>query len=127
MRVYMGFRLAGSCHVYVWDASQPQRPRRLDPRTHLRSPTPVTFDWGYSGSGPTQLALALCADALGDGNRALAVYHGVDRLLLGMMPRDLWSLTADQVCQLVHAAEDAAMSPEQRDLAPPQQKGGEAP
>jgi hypothetical protein len=127
MRVYMGFRLARNCHVYAWDASKPQRPRKLDPRTDLCNHSPTGFEWGYCGSGPAQLALALCADALGDGRRALAVYQAVDRSLLGMMPPDLWSLTADQVCQLVIAAEGAASSPEERDLAPPQQKGGEAP
>jgi hypothetical protein len=33
--------------------------RPLDPRLHLRSHSPVGFDWGNDGSGSAQLALAL--------------------------------------------------------------------
>lgn len=47
-------------------------PLRL--RTDLRSHSPTGFAWGYGGSGPSQLALALLADALGDDLRAEHLY-----------------------------------------------------
>jgi hypothetical protein len=41
------------------------RPRKLDPRLDLYNHSPTGFAWGYGGSGPAQLALALLADVLG--------------------------------------------------------------
>jgi hypothetical protein len=38
--------------------------RRLDPRTDLVNHSPTGLEWGYGGSGPAQLALALLADAV---------------------------------------------------------------
>ncbi len=70
MRIYMGFRLSAVCHVYRWDAQTPSRPTRLDLRLGLHNHSPDGFDWGYQGSGPAQLTLALVADALGDDARA---------------------------------------------------------
>ena len=35
----------------------------LDPRLDLANHSPTGFEWGYGGSGPAQLALALLADA----------------------------------------------------------------
>jgi hypothetical protein len=35
----------------------------LDPRTDLANHSPSGFSWGYSGSGPAQLALAVLAHA----------------------------------------------------------------
>jgi len=48
--------------------------RKLDPRLDLARHSPSGFSWGYRGSGPAQLALAVTADALGD-ERALAAYQ----------------------------------------------------
>jgi hypothetical protein len=36
----------------------------LPPRLDLFNHSPAGFDWGYGGSGPAQLALAMLADAL---------------------------------------------------------------
>jgi hypothetical protein len=33
------------------------------------------LEWGYSGSGPAQLALALAADVLGDDDKAQEIYQ----------------------------------------------------
>jgi Family of unknown function (DUF6166) len=40
--------------------------QRLDPRLDLRNHSPTGFEWGYGGSGPAQLALALAASRLPD-------------------------------------------------------------
>ena len=44
-------------------------------RLDLRDHSPTGFSWGYGGSGPAQLALALLADAAGDDELALAWYY----------------------------------------------------
>ncbi len=46
-------------------------PLRLD----LANKSPTGFEWGYGGSGPSQLALALCADALDDEIAVLTIYQ----------------------------------------------------
>lgn len=46
----------------------------LDPRNDLRNHSPDGFQMGYGGSGPAQLALALCADAMSD-EEALIAYQ----------------------------------------------------
>ena len=48
--------------------------RPLDPRNDLVNHSPDGFQWGYHGSGPAQLALAMMAHSVGD-RRALVQYH----------------------------------------------------
>lgn len=51
--------------VTVWkegDDGDAMLPMRNDLRNH----SPTGAEWGYGGSGPAQLALAILSDALGD-------------------------------------------------------------
>ena len=41
----------------------------------VRSHSPDGFEWGYGGSGPAQLALALLLEALDDDDRAQRLYQ----------------------------------------------------
>ncbi|MCY3877246.1 MAG: DUF6166 domain-containing protein [Rhodobacteraceae bacterium] len=43
----------------------------LDPRLGLHTFTRQGFEWSYEGNGPSQLALAILADHLGDEDRAM--------------------------------------------------------
>ena len=105
MRIYMGFRIAGLCHVFHWDAESPSRPQKLNPRYDLHSHSPAGFEWAYGGSGPAQLALALVAHALVDDERALAIYQDFKWSIVGRLPRDCWSMTRDSVLEHVQALE----------------------
>jgi hypothetical protein len=49
--------------------------RPLRPRNDLRNHSPDGFQWGYGGSGPAQLALAILAEATGDDEAALMFYQ----------------------------------------------------
>jgi hypothetical protein len=80
-------------------------PRPLDPRLDLRRHSPDGFEWGYGGSGPAQLALALAADVLGDDERAYSVYQELKRKLVSILPYDGWSLSADRVRQVIAGIE----------------------
>jgi hypothetical protein len=93
MRIYHGKRLrlnaqvTGTCQVLAYEHSGEReeiesiltrdglswvKPRAcellgpLDPRLDLRRHSPSGFDWGYGGSGPAQLALAILADCFLD-------------------------------------------------------------
>jgi hypothetical protein len=61
-KLYQGVRVDGDAHVYVITDSG-RAP--LPPCNEIRDHSPDGFEWGYGGSGPAQLALALCVDALG--------------------------------------------------------------
>jgi hypothetical protein len=78
--------------------------RGLDPRRDLRNHS-AEFNWGYGGSGPAQLALALAADVLGDDDRALAVYQRLKFRLIGRLPDEGWSLSEDRIRAAIEAIE----------------------
>ena len=96
MKRYQGKRSYGEVYVTVNGAA-------LDPRFDLRFHSPDGFGWGYGGSGPAQLALALLADCLGDDARALALYQEFKRAAVASLPRDGWTLTEEQIRQAVSA------------------------
>lgn len=94
MKTYFGSRPGGRCAAVVTsgDASGP-----LDPRFDLRNHSPDGFEWGYGGSGPAQLALALAADVLGDDEAALDVYQRLKARVVASLPHDEWVLTEDEL------------------------------
>jgi len=82
---------------------------RLDPRLDLRNHSPTGFSWGYSGSGPAQLALALIADATGDDELALRVYQRFKARHIVHWPQGLpWRMTAGQVRARARELDEAA-------------------
>lgn len=75
----------------------------LHPSLRLRNHSPTGFEWGYLGSGPSQLALALVLDALlglyPDDvamRKALASYQWFKGLRVCCWG-DTWSITAQQI------------------------------
>jgi hypothetical protein len=89
MKTYAGWRDMAGAHVVV-------EGRDLDPRFDLKRLSPAGFEWTYEGAGPAQLALALLADHLGDGARALAAHQSFMRQVVAFLPND-WTLTADEI------------------------------
>lgn len=64
---------------------------------------PTGFEWGYGGSGPAQLALALAADVLGDDEAALDVYQRLKFRVVGRLPGDRWTLTEAELADAIRA------------------------
>jgi len=82
--------------------------RELDPRRDLMNHSPAGFGWGYGGSGPAQLTLAVLADFLGDDEAARKAYQSFKFEVVGRLPQgEGWTLTGRQVadsravCELV--------------------------
>lgn len=74
----------------------------LDPRYDLRNHSPDGFAWGYGGSGPAQLSLALCADALGDDEAAQAVYQIFKGSVVSKLDQDKgWELTEKDILEVM--------------------------
>lgn len=85
----------GPASVLVCEPGWPSH--ALAPRTDLANHSPDGFQWGYAGSGPAQLALALCADATGDNALALRVYQDFKFEALVSEDRDEWRIDADEI------------------------------
>jgi hypothetical protein len=95
MKIYTGQRLkGGDVHVTVSDA---KGVRRLNPRLDLVNHSPNGFEWGYLGSGPAQLALAILADVLGDDTRADRLHQWVKERLIAPIDADHWKIIEQQV------------------------------
>lgn len=80
-------------------------PHELDPRNDLFNHSPDGFQWGYGGSGPAQLALALLADWLvrvgmpkATADEAATRYHQTFKATaVAGIQGDSWTLTAEQM------------------------------
>lgn len=81
----------------------------LLPRLELRKHSSTGFAWGYGGSGPAQLALALLADALVDPGEALLKYQQFKRDHVAKW-RDEWFITAEEIQQFAARARSSHQS-----------------
>lgn len=100
MTTYTGERIGSRVLVRVDDEP-------LCPRLDLCPHSPNGFDWGYRGSGPAQLALAILADHLpSDENRALAHYQRFNERVIARLVPDCWTLTDRDVDDALAAIEE---------------------
>ncbi len=90
--------------------------RPLAPRCDLRNHSPDGFQWGYRGSGPAQLALAILADATGNDRLALQLYQEFKRRFVSIWGQR-WRISADAV-RFWAATEDGNEGPERDDEGP---------
>lgn len=99
-RVYRGERVAGGTNrVWIETKRDPELPpehSELDLHLELRNHSPTGFAWGYGGSGPAQLALALLMHALGDQAMALAHYQDFKQDHVAGW-KESWSITAEDI------------------------------
>lgn len=85
---------SGVLRVEVVDELGKTRPlnMRLRVRDHSRE-----FNWGYGGSGPAQLALAICCDVFGIQRGCCpSLYQEFKRRIVATWG-DTWEITAGQV------------------------------
>ena len=114
-KTYCGHRTNGGAVVVV------VRPDHssyvLDPAFQLACKSPTGFEWGYAGSGPAQLALAILWDHLKDEpsrtkyyaeTKALRLYQDFKFRVVAKLPMDYWKLTSldieDEIKQMELAA-----------------------
>lgn len=75
--------------------------RRLNPRRDLYNHSPTGFEWGYCGSGPAQLALAILADHLDDDKQAFDFHHRFKWVVIVELPHRHWTLTSGEIDQVI--------------------------
>jgi Family of unknown function (DUF6166) len=93
MKYYIGERTEDGCVVEVIDRDIPGGGYALDPRVDLRNHSVAGYEWGFSGNGSAQLALALAADVLGDDGRAQEVYQRLKLRVVAGLPDKSWTLS----------------------------------
>jgi uncharacterized protein DUF6166 len=92
-------RYQGRREGYVVDVTV--EGHRLNPRLDLWNHSPTGFEWGYGGSGPAQLALALLADHLGDDVEAVRLHQEFKRAVVANLSHRSWILTSLELKQAV--------------------------
>ena len=103
---YFGFRENGTARVVrLHHGKDPAADTDLDPRLDLHSHSPTGFEWGYAGSGPSQLALALLADFLGDDAKALNLYQLFKFAVVAQLSRPTWMLSEQDIADALKALE----------------------
>jgi hypothetical protein len=76
--------------------------RPLCPRTDLYNHSPTGFEFGYAGSGPAQLALAILADCLGE-TLALEFYQEFKWAVIAQQSGNAFTLTERDIRQAIVA------------------------
>ncbi len=89
MTTYTGSRTIDGIQVLV-DG------KPLDERYELKKFTKNGFEWTYEGAEPSQLALALLADHLGDGSRAIEFCDPFMRRVIANLEND-WVITGPDI------------------------------
>jgi len=90
---YQGKRLNGKCTVVAHEGHERRSIRkRRDLQNHSRG-----FEWGYCGSGPAQLSLALLADALEDDDLALEHYQQFKTDIVAHFKPAAWTITSGEI------------------------------
>lgn len=117
LRTYRGWRAAGEVTVAVEVFGSQQKllaAHRLMPDASLkiRRHSPDGFNWGYQGSGPAQLALALLLDALGSAKMAQRLYQQFKREVVSLWG-DEWSIDSKAILGWITSNGALLNSPEE--------------
>ena len=96
--VYVGYRRRGRAIVETQSDQEELTPERS---LELANHSPSGFEWGYAGSGPAQLALALLLDYTDDEEVALAEYMSFKTEVVSQLectgPDGCWRLTEREI------------------------------
>src|SRR5689334_7777574 len=95
---YVGQRTKSGCEVTKVSETGESKP--LEPRLDIHNHSPSGFEFGYPGSGPAQLALAILADVAGD-RLAHPLQQEFKRDVIARIEGDHFELTAEAIEQWV--------------------------
>src|SRR5438067_13192096 len=95
--IYHGVRLRTGAHVTRTTDEGGTKPLPLEPSRELRDHSPTGFEWGYGGSGPAQLALAILATWSHNDGFALKHYQDFKFRVIGRLPHEAWELTGEDI------------------------------
>lgn len=93
MSIYRGYSYQESGALVVTKDGAPLSPA---PSQKLYNHSPDGFQWGYGGSGPAQLALALLLDATGDSDLSVSLHQHFKRQFVAGW-REKWEITTEEI------------------------------
>jgi len=99
MKRYEGKRVNGVTDVRVDGVP-------LNPRLDLWKHSVTGFDWGFIGSAPSQLALALLVDCLDDEDEADSLHQDFASAVVAGLPTQGWTLTDEEIRGTLDAMEN---------------------
>ena len=107
IRKYIGRRNYLGVPWWVAAIDHKGQHRTINPRHDLANHSPDGFSWGYSGSGPALLALALLAHHLDDDDdEALRLYQPFKAAVIAAMDQESdWTLTPNDIKRGIAAAD----------------------
>ena len=97
-KTYYSFDDSNSATVFVSNDGLEMEPLPL--RLDIVNHSPTGFAWGYSGSGPAQLAVAILADWMSCDHAALALHQRFKAAGIAGLPEKHWSLTDDDLVRI---------------------------
>ena len=98
-RAYRGYRAKdGLCHVVRPDLTL----LPLAPSLSIKNASPTGFEWGYAGSGPSQLSLALLLDHCGDRGDLIPLAQEFKRRFVSRWSDD-WQITPAELDEFLAA------------------------
>jgi len=110
--VYVGYRQRGRAIVEKRPGKERLTPERS---LELANHSPSGFEWGYGGSGPAQLALALLLDYTDDPEVTLAQYTEFKNKVVSQLdcksPDEGWRLTSRDIDAILRETSDKAVTP----------------
>jgi len=87
----------------------PWEPLYPEPSQKLWNHSPTGFNWGYSGSGPAQLALAILLDVTGDADLAVSLHQDFKAAKVAGWGEE-WEISAEEVMRWVRSKSAAGVS-----------------
>ncbi len=96
---YFGHRKSGRAQVFRRPRTGSETGPVLDPQLDVRRHSPNGLEWGYMGSGPAQLSLAILVDYLGDVAQAEDLYQDFKNSVVVDLPREEWTLSNEEIAE----------------------------
>jgi hypothetical protein len=103
MTIYRGYRESQVGHQLVTKDNDLLMP---GPSQKVWNHSPGGFNWGYGGSGPAQLALAILLDVTGDEKLAVE-HHQAFKWAFVSGWGDRWEISSEQILEWLKTREIA--------------------
>ena len=94
---YFGRRGPSGANVTIRMPDDPHFPYPLPLRLDLANHSFTGCEWGYCGTGPAQLALALLARATSNDRLALNFHQAFLSEIVAALPNERWTLTQEEI------------------------------
>ena len=108
-RIFQGFAQINpfSREVLIIDENLTAKILRPERSQAVKNHSPDGFNWGYAGSGPAQLALAMLLEVTNDEAKALAHYHNFERQVIASITSQTtnWEIEEQKIIAWLEAQE----------------------